>query len=203
MPRITGGIHRSRILVAPRGTGTRPTSDRVREALFSMLEARRALADAVVIDLYAGTGALGLEALSRGAASVTFVESSRRALDALARNVDALRANERARILPYDVGRAVSTLEGTNATLLLCDPPYAEVSSGAVFRVVERAVALRVVADGAWIVLEHATRDASFVRAERAGLRATTASGSAVVEQSEQRQYGDTTLTFFRVCFAR
>ena len=81
--RITGGIHRSRRLVAPGGSGTRPTADRVREALFSILSARSALSGAAVLDLYAGTGALGLEALSRGAREAVFVESERAALAAL------------------------------------------------------------------------------------------------------------------------
>ena len=83
--RITGGKYRSRALRAPRGKATRPTSDRVREALFGILESAQVVKDARVLDLYAGTGALGLEALSRGAARVTAVESSREALDRPAR----------------------------------------------------------------------------------------------------------------------
>jgi 16S rRNA (guanine966-N2)-methyltransferase len=189
--RISGGIHRSRVLTAPRGANTRPTSDRVREALFSILESRAAIANARVIDLYAGTGALGLEALSRGASFVTFVESDRRALEALARNVDALRERPRARILPVPVTRAVSTLVGDAATLVLCDPPYAEVASGKIVTLLE-AVA-KSAAEGATIVLEHATRDQAQVSALTGGDSVTT------LRDAESRAYGDTSLTFFRI----
>src|SRR6202042_1567446 len=78
--RITGGVHRSRVLRAPQGTTTRPTSDRVREALFAILASAGAVEGARVLDLYAGSGALGLEALSRGASSATLVESERAAI---------------------------------------------------------------------------------------------------------------------------
>jgi 16S rRNA (guanine966-N2)-methyltransferase len=196
--RICGGVHRSRVLATPRGTSTRPTSDRVREALFSMLQSRGAVARARAIDLYAGTGALGLEALSRGAMFVTFVESDRRALEALARNIDALRERDRSRILPYAVERAVTTLTGDGASLVLCDPPYADVASGSVARLLATLVTQRIACADASIVLEHASRDASRVP-ERIG---DGAPGTDRLERTEQRQYGDTTLTFFRVCSA-
>src|SRR3954468_12335233 len=79
--RVIAGAHKGRRLVAPRGTGTRPTSDRVREALFSILGAR--VVDARVLDLFAGSGALGIEALSRGAAEATFVDSAPAAIRAV------------------------------------------------------------------------------------------------------------------------
>src|ERR1700680_1652370 len=100
--RITGGIHRSRSLRAPRGERTRPTSDRVREALFGILTARRSLAGLEILDLYAGTGALALEALSRGAGRATLVESSREALAAIRANVAALGVQDRVRVIPSD-----------------------------------------------------------------------------------------------------
>lgn len=184
--RIVGGIHRSRVLAAPRGTTTRPTTDRVREALFSILSARGAVAGARVVDLYAGTGALGLEALSRGASFVTFVESDRRALEALARNIEALRERDRARIVPLPVARALPRLSGDAATLVLCDPPYAEVGSGGVAKVLAALVTDRVVSETATIVLEHATK----VPLAHAGLP---------LEPTSTHTYGDTTLTLFRV----
>src|SRR5208283_3651744 len=104
---------------------TRPTSDRVREALFSILDARGAIVGARVVDFYAGTGALGLEALSRGAAFATFVESDRRALEALSHNVEALRERSRTRVLPVAVARALGMLAREEATLVFLDPPYA------------------------------------------------------------------------------
>jgi 16S rRNA (guanine966-N2)-methyltransferase len=184
--RIVGGIHRSRVLATPRGTSTRPTADRVREALFSILEARGSLVGARVLDLYAGTGALGLEALSRGASSATFVESDRRALEALARNVDALRERARCRILPMAATRAVSRLANDQATLVLCDPPYAEVTSGSVAKLLDAVIAGKAASEDATVVLEHASRD-------------TPAVSALPWERLSQHEYGDTTLSLFRV----
>src|SRR5438270_5861804 len=96
--RITGGSLRSRIIAAPKGTATRPTTDRVREALFGMLDARGNVRGSRVLDVFAGTGALGLEAASRGASTVTFVEHAKSALGVLRKNVDALGVT--ARIVP-------------------------------------------------------------------------------------------------------
>ena len=181
--RISGGIHRSRVLSTPRGAHTRPTSDRVREALFSMLASRGALESAVVLDLYAGTGALGLEALSRGAERATFVESDRRALEALGQNIAALREGHRARVLPLPVSRALPRLAGESFTLVLCDPPYADVPSGAVNEALKAA--LPVLAASALVVLEHATRDAS--------------PGLDGLRLVETRGYGDTSIAFYEV----
>jgi len=105
--RIVAGAWRGRTLVAPPGQGTRPTADRVRQALFDMLMhaewgGRAAIEDAVVLDVFAGTGALGLEALSRGAASACFIENDPTALRALRANVAACKAGDRAEILAVD-----------------------------------------------------------------------------------------------------
>jgi 16S rRNA (guanine966-N2)-methyltransferase len=108
--RITGGAHRSRNLVAPRGQQTRPTSDRVREALFAILGAARPIAGERVLDLYAGTGALGLEALSRGAALVVMVERAKEALDAIRANVTALDAADDVRVVASPVERAAGAI---------------------------------------------------------------------------------------------
>src|SRR5882672_8557772 len=97
--RITGGIWRSRALRAPRGDATRPTSDRVREALFSMLAADGLLECARVLDLFAGTGALSFEALSRGAEQAVLVEHAREALAAIKDNARALDAEKRVRVV--------------------------------------------------------------------------------------------------------
>jgi 16S rRNA (guanine966-N2)-methyltransferase len=181
--RISGGIHRSRQLVSPRGSSTRPTSDRVREALFSILGTRGVIAGARVIDLYAGTGALGLEALSRGAEHATFVESDRRALEALSRNIDALRERPRTRVVPQAAVRAATTLAEHGATLVFCDPPYADVArADGVAKVLEALAAHHVLQDGALLVLEHATRDAS--------------PETLAFRRSDTRAYGDTTLSF-------
>ncbi len=104
--RIVAGSVRGRRLLAPPGRTTRPTSDRVREAVFNALGSMDALVDATVVDLFAGSGALGLEALSRGAARATFVESDRTAADVLRRNVAACGMEHRARVVCGDVARA-------------------------------------------------------------------------------------------------
>ena len=145
--RVVGGAWRGRPLVAPAGRGTRPTSDKVREAIFDVLQALPELRAAgaatqsppaeagpfsghVVLDLYAGSGALGIEALSRGAARCTFVERERAALVALRRNLD-VRARRRrgaaARVAATDVARALQAdaRAGCMYTLVLADPPYA------------------------------------------------------------------------------
>jgi len=119
--RIIAGAWRGRPIEAPAGTGTRPTSDRAREGLFSMLNSRLGdFEDLQVADLFAGTGSFGLEALSRGAASCTFVETDRAALEALRRNVVRLDATARADIRALDATR----FGGGPFHLVLLDPPY-------------------------------------------------------------------------------
>ena len=184
--RISGGVHRSRRLASPRGKGTRPTSDRVREALFSILESRGLIREARVVDLCAGTGALGLEALSRGASFVTFVEPDRRARDVLAENIESLRETARSRVLSVSAAKAASLLGEDGATLVLCDPPYADVAAGRVADWLRALADHRVMSDGATLVLEHATRDAH-------------AAQSLPFERTSAHAYGDTTLTLFRI----
>jgi 16S rRNA (guanine966-N2)-methyltransferase len=126
--RIVAGAWRGRALVAPPGQGTRPTADRVRQALFDMLMhaewGGRALIDgATVLDVFAGTGALGLEALSRGAASACFIESDPTALRALRANIAACKAENRAEILATDA-LTVSARATNPASLVFLDPPY-------------------------------------------------------------------------------
>jgi 16S rRNA (guanine966-N2)-methyltransferase len=120
--RVIAGAARGRRLRVPAGEVTRPTADRVKEALFSSLQP--CLAGARVLDLYAGAGGLGLEALSRGAAAVTFVESDRRALQALRDNVEVV-GLPGATVVALDVRRALATeLAGGPFDLALLDPPY-------------------------------------------------------------------------------
>src|SRR5205085_6438388 len=121
--RIIAGQWRGRPLEAPPGRGTRPTSDRAREGLFSMLASRLgSFGDLQVADLFAGTGALGLEALSRGAAHCVFVEKDRGALDILRRNIDRLGAGELAEIRAQSVEHAPQPARPFD--LILMDPPY-------------------------------------------------------------------------------
>jgi 16S rRNA (guanine966-N2)-methyltransferase len=128
--RVVGGEWGGRRLQAPGGRATRPTSDKVREAIFDMLSSLldRSFEALEVADLYAGSGALGIEALSRGAARCTFVENDRAALAALRANLDALGVpRERARVAARTAAAALAAdaREGRRYTLLLADPPYA------------------------------------------------------------------------------
>jgi 16S rRNA (guanine966-N2)-methyltransferase len=116
--RVVAGAFKGHRLVAPRGVRTRPTADRVREALFSMLGD---VEGARVLDLYAGSGALGIEALSRGAACAVFVERDPRAASAIERNLAAVGAD--GRVVRQDVARFLGRAEGT-FDLVFCDPPY-------------------------------------------------------------------------------
>jgi 16S rRNA (guanine966-N2)-methyltransferase len=116
--RVVAGEFRGRRLAAPRGVGTRPTADRVREALFSMLGD---VSGARVLDLYAGSGALGIEALSRGAESAVFVERDPRAVAAIERNLASIGLRER--VVRGDALRFLATDQGM-FDLVFCDPPY-------------------------------------------------------------------------------
>ena len=117
--RIVAGEHRGRRLQAPRGRSTRPTADRVREALFSMLGD---VQGARVLDLFAGSGALGIEALSRGAASVVFVERDNAAVAAIRRNLDAIGAGE-TEVIRRDVLKFLTSC-AESFDLVFVDPPY-------------------------------------------------------------------------------
>jgi 16S rRNA (guanine966-N2)-methyltransferase len=124
--RVIAGSRRGATLLAPRGSGTRPTGDRVRESVFSILGAIEGL---TVLDLFAGSGALGIEALSRGAAAATFVDSSAAAIAAIERNLAALRFDAEVRRT-----RALEFVERARAAsrqydLVFLDPPYRQTSS--------------------------------------------------------------------------
>jgi 16S rRNA (guanine966-N2)-methyltransferase len=118
--RIIAGTARSRRLVAPPGQTTRPMTDRMREALFSSIA--MLVPDSIVLDLYAGTGSMGLEALSRGAATVTFVEQDRAALGALRTNIETVGCG--GRVVAGDVDRFLGRASG-EFDLVFVDPPYA------------------------------------------------------------------------------
>jgi 16S rRNA (guanine966-N2)-methyltransferase len=125
--RVVAGSARGRRLVAPSGARTRPTSDRVREALFNSLGSKGALDGASVVDLFAGTGALGIEALSRGARHAWFVEHDRAALDALRVNLRSTGLADRATVEAVPVDRALvpgGPLADVVADLVVADPPY-------------------------------------------------------------------------------
>jgi 16S rRNA (guanine966-N2)-methyltransferase len=122
--RVVAGSARGRRLVAPPGRDTRPTTDRVREAVFNALASMGAVRDARVVDLFAGSGALGIEALSRGAAHATFLDEDARAVRVVQQNLDALGLEDRSTVVRADVLRWLAGDPGA-FDLALCDPPYA------------------------------------------------------------------------------
>jgi 16S rRNA (guanine966-N2)-methyltransferase len=124
--RVVAGSARGRRLVAPKGRDTRPTSDRVREAVFNALGSLDVVEGARVLDLFAGSGALGVEALSRGAAHATFVERDERALEAIWANLVAAKVSDRAQVTSHEVMAWLARRPGPGPfDLALADPPYA------------------------------------------------------------------------------
>jgi 16S rRNA (guanine(966)-N(2))-methyltransferase RsmD len=123
--RVIAGQYRSRVLHAPPGLDTRPTSDRLRETLFNVLTPR--IEGAIFLDLYAGSGGVGIEALSRGAAQAIFVEKAEPALRAIRTNLAALGIEENYSLEPRSVSAALKRLRetGQHADLVFLDPPYA------------------------------------------------------------------------------
>lgn len=154
--RIIAGEWRGRRLVAPRGDATRPTADRTRETLFSMLMSRLGSFEGLaVLDLFAGSGALGLEALSRGAASCLFVEQDGEALRALRTNVEHLAERGRATVQAASVmalGPAPNSYD-----LILLDPPY---GTGAGQVALDRLLRLGWIGPASWVSLETDSKEA-------------------------------------------
>ena len=179
--RIVGGLAKGRRLAAPASV-TRPTSDQVRESLFNTLESRLRLADARVLDLFAGTGAVGLEALSRGAAEAVLVEKDRRAVEVLRKNVATVG-------LPGAtvVGRAVSAFLGGEPgepfDLVFADPPYAIDAETFAGNLAQLGTWL---ADGAYVVVEYGVRND------------LGAACSTLLTSVLERRYGDTVLWYGR-----
>jgi 16S rRNA (guanine966-N2)-methyltransferase len=152
--RIIAGEWRGRPLQAPAGMTTRPTADRVRETLFSMLASRLGTFEGLsVADLFAGSGALGFEALSRGASSATFVESDPEATRAIRANAEVLRSQDRIRLIG---GSALKLPRAGPFDLIFADPPYAAGSGAEVASAVARAGWL---AAGGWMSIETAQGD--------------------------------------------
>ena len=172
--RIIAGKWRGRPLIAPPGDATRPTADRVREALFSMLTSRLGSFDDLrVADVFAGTGALGLEALSRGAAHVTFVETDAEALKALRVNIAKLGAEAATTIVPHP---AQAVARAAPHDVVLLDPPYGE---GLALPALARLLAQGWIAPHALVSVETAAREPLDVPSFK--VEATRAHGKAAV----------------------
>ena len=180
MPRIIAGTARGRRIAAPSGEGTRPTSDRVREALFGRLEHLDALADARVLDLYAGSGALALEALSRGAASALLVEAGRRAAEVIRSNIAGLGFD--AHVRHAKIEQVLAAGAPHTMHLVLIDPPYA-VADDEITQLLATLVFRDWLEPEAVVLLERSSRSAPPV-------------WPVGLQPLESREYGETTLWF-------
>lgn len=173
--RVIAGTARGRPLVAPRGAPTRPITDRVKETLFGILADR--VIDARVLDLYAGSGAVGIEALSRGAASCDFVEHDRRAVAAIRENLQRADVVEDASVHAVDVMRWLERSQNDRFGLVFLDPPYEE---RAILAPLERLVTR--LAPDATVVVKHHWR--------------TPIPEPPGLGRWRERRFGETTLTF-------
>ncbi len=178
--RITGGEVRGLTLRMPKGRETRPTSDKVREAIFNVVGAR--VQGAAVLDLYAGTGALGIEALSRGAETADFVESGVPAWKSIEANLDTTRFSTKGTIWRMDVRKALERLDRP-FDLVLLDPPYDSRDIHDVMAEIGRVNGITAPAGIA--VLEHSRR-----------FETGTEYGRLVRQQV--KRYGDTSVSFYR-----
>jgi 16S rRNA (guanine966-N2)-methyltransferase len=181
--RVIAGSARGRRLAAPPGSDTRPTADRVREALFSILGTPPD--GAVVLDLFAGAGTLGIEALSRGAERAVFADHGRAAARVLRQNLEVLGLTDRAEVHVGDATRFAARLgrEGRSFSWIFLDPPYA---AGLADATLEAVGAGRLLAPDGTVVVEH-------------DRRAPPQPEHGHLLKADCRRYGDTELTFYRI----
>jgi 16S rRNA (guanine966-N2)-methyltransferase len=183
LPRIGGGVLNGRRLQSVPGQLVRPTSSRVRQAVFNML--RPVIRDAIFVDLFAGIGSVGLEALSHGAGQVYFIEQDRRVVAALQHNVRQCAVSDRATIIAASLPQAVQRLPATlQADILFLDPPYASELAEQTLAALEP---LSLLAPHGVVIWQHAVRHQ--VPQEVLGRR----------DDGRSRRYGDTQVSTFRM----
>jgi 16S rRNA (guanine966-N2)-methyltransferase len=189
--RVITGIHRSRILKSPKGLALRPTSDKLRETLFNVLGA--SITGSRFLDLFAGTGAIGIEALSRGAAEVVFVENHPPAAALIRRNLDSLEIRTGAAVMAVDALRGLKKLasrqksSSASCDFIFLDPPYAAAKDYA--RVLEFLGSANLLAPGGIVIAEHRR---SFDLPEEVG----------ALRRYRVLKQGDAALSFYRVAAA-
>jgi len=179
--RVITGQAKGRRLKAPRGFTTRPTTDRVKESLFNIL--RDIPCRAIVLDLFAGSGGLGIEALSRGAEKAVFVDQSAASCQVISENLQTTGLLPKASVLKYEALKALDLLskQGWEFTLIFCDPPY---MSGLAEAALQKVTSIKIATNGAIFVTEHSRRE---TLPEHIG-------GFALVRRE---QYGETTISFY------
>lgn len=178
--RIIGGRFKGRRLFSVTGKTVRPTADRIRESIFNILASK--VMDAMVLDLFSGTGALGIEALSRGAREAVFVEKSRTALSAIQRNIQVCAVEGQARVIRWDIAKNLNCLQKMPLTfdLVFMDPPY---NCNLIQKGLQNLHSSGCLNRGAWIVVEHGASES---------IPGTTAEFT----RRDQRNYGKTLVTF-------
>ncbi|MFC0214292.1 16S rRNA (guanine(966)-N(2))-methyltransferase RsmD [Paenibacillus chartarius] len=181
--RVISGSARGRPLKAVPGSGTRPTTDKVKEALFSMIGPYFDGGD--VLDLFAGTGGLGIEALSRGMARGVFIDADAKSVDVVRSNLEATKLTEQAEVYRNDAFRALKALAKREAAfeLVFLDPPY---RLKRIVELLDELQELRLLKPGATVVVEH---DAGDMQEEQVGQ----------LRQRRRAEYGDTAITIYEL----
>ena len=178
--RIIGGKYKKKRLLSVPGSSTRPTSDRLRESLFNILSG--IVMDAVVLDLFAGTGALGLEAMSRHAHNAVFIDSESNAVSVMNRNINACGVDDAATVYKWDVTRNLNCLKGRDQLfdLVFMDPPY---NLGMIPKALVNLVQIKCLSNDATIVVEHSASE-------------SVGDIPDCYSLTDQRRYGKTVVTF-------
>lgn len=184
--RVTGGELKGRIFSAPKRDDFRPTSEKVREAIFSSINSTIDINGSLVLDLYAGSGALGIEALSRGASQVTFVEKDRVLVNALMENLKDLGLEKKASVIGQDVITALKVLGGT-FNLVLADPPYAAGEEAELFAALMNAA---LIGPSTLFVFE-----SRFSKLSASVNRVS----DCKLELIKEKRYGDTLVRYFKL----
>ena len=178
--RIIAGEFGGRFISADVGRGTHPMGDRVRSGMFASLASRRVLSGARVLDAFAGTGAVGLEALSRGASSVVFIESDKVAAKVIQQNIDTLGVGDRAKVINTTVANWLQTRDLTDEfDLIFADPPYNRPQFSTVFRLAE------------------ALKSKGLMVLSMSSKRCESEPNKGVVVVDDFRSYGEATLAFY------
>jgi len=181
--RIIGGTFKGKKLISIRGAAIRPTADRVKESIFNILATQ--IPGASVLDFFAGTGALGIEALSRGAENAVFIDSSTSAVKTIQKNIIACRADTRARVIRWDIFKNMNCLqpEFPAYDLVFMDPPY---NKNIIGPTIKNLIKRNVLKSSATIIIEHSITE-------------PIPDGLSGIELTDQRTYGKTLVSFLTV----
>tara|TARA_B110000263_G_C15219984_1_gene469423 strand:- start:286 stop:867 length:582 start_codon:yes stop_codon:yes gene_type:complete len=181
--RIIGGTAKGLTLKTVKLSALRPTTDRVRSAVFSMLESRHAIIGARVLDLYAGTGSLGIEALSRGAIKADFVENNKQLATLISENLSRTKLDDKSKVHNMSVDKALGLLKN-KYDLIFADPPYKMINETS--ESIQKIIELRLLSDRGKIILEHSIRSSFNFKT----------SDLAIIQT---KKYGDTNIDIYEL----